>query len=134
MSLPDAISGAGEKIGHVEITQRSNASSASSGSQSSQVGLCRELETEEFELPVALVGEMEGGSDAVKEYYCGFGRCRPKWLQVFRNSTFFTVILCLNCAIEGAIVSGKCVGILGLSGIMPPQQTWETVMMVERET
>ena len=43
-----------------------------------------------------------------KEYFCGFGKCKPKWMQRFRDSKIFTFILCLNCCIEGALVSGKC--------------------------
>ena len=42
------------------------------------------------------------------EYYCGWGKCfRPRWLQVFRNAKFFTFLMCLNCFIEGALVSGE---------------------------
>ncbi len=42
-----------------------------------------------------------------EQYYCGVGKCRPKWLQVFLDARFFTFLLCLNCFIEGALVSGE---------------------------
>ena len=45
--------------------------------------------------------------DARTDYFCGLGRCRPKWLQVLVDARFFTFLLCLNCFIEGALVSGK---------------------------
>ena len=81
MSAPDAISPAVDsKEDSGSSTQSSNA-----GSESSQVF-------------------MFGASE--QEYFCGAGKCRPKWMQVFRDSKFFTFILCLNCAIEGALVSG----------------------------
>lgn len=40
------------------------------------------------------------------EYFCGIGKCRPKFLQVFRSAKFFTFLLCCNCFVEGALVSG----------------------------
>ena len=43
----------------------------------------------------------------VKEYYCGIRKWHPKWLQVFRSSKFFTLILCLQALTEGALVSGN---------------------------
>jgi len=43
-----------------------------------------------------------------KEYYCGVGKLHPRWLQVFRDAKFFTFLLCLDCFIEGALVSGEC--------------------------
>jgi len=46
------------------------------------------------------------GESPKTEYYCGLGRCTPKWLQVFVDARFFTFLLCLNCFIEGALVSG----------------------------
>ena len=42
-----------------------------------------------------------------EQYYCGLGSCRPKWMQVLRDARFFTFLLCLNCFIEGALVSGE---------------------------
>ena len=45
-------------------------------------------------------------SNGAKEYFCGFGKWRPKSLQVFRNSKFFTFLMCINSTIEGALVSG----------------------------
>lgn len=46
---------------------------------------------------------------AVQEYYCGVGRCRPKWMQKLRDARFFTFLLCCNCFIEGALVSGELI-------------------------
>ena len=45
-------------------------------------------------------------SNEAKEYFCGFAKWRPKSLQVFRNSKFFTFLMCINGTIEGALVSG----------------------------
>lgn len=42
------------------------------------------------------------------EYYCGIGQCRPKFLQCLRNTKFLTFLLCCDCLLEGALVSGKC--------------------------
>ena len=110
MSLPDAISG--EKI-ELENALKfatspisdSGSSSVTQSSESSQVVLCGEPGN--TDLPVT--GEMEESShiNGGKEYYCGFGKCKPKWLQVFRNAKFFTFLMCLNSLIEGAIVSGE---------------------------
>ena len=41
-----------------------------------------------------------------KEYYCGVGKCHPRWLQVFQHAKFFTFLLCLFCFVQGALVSG----------------------------
>lgn len=41
------------------------------------------------------------------EYFCGFGPFRPKCLQVFRSAKFFTFLLCTNCIVEGALVTGR---------------------------
>lgn len=43
-----------------------------------------------------------------KAYHCGIGPCRPKQLQRFASTKFFTFMLCINALIEGALVSGKC--------------------------
>ena len=40
------------------------------------------------------------------KYRFGCGPCRPACLQIFRNSIFFTFILCLNVIVEGSIVLG----------------------------
>ena len=37
------------------------------------------------------------------EYFCGFGRCRPKCLQVFRSAYFFTFLICCDIFIEGVL-------------------------------
>ena len=42
-----------------------------------------------------------------KEYYCGVGKIHPRWLQIFRDAKFFTFLLCVDCFIEGALVSGE---------------------------
>lgn len=111
MSLPDAISG--EKIELENASEfatspsGSASSSATQSSESSQVVLCRE--PGDTDLPVAEEMEESSHINGGKEYYCGFGKCRPKWLQVFRNAKFFTFLMCLNSTIEGAIVSGTVV-------------------------
>ena len=46
-------------------------------------------------------------AEDVEEYFCGICNWHPKWLQVFRSAYFFTFMLCLNCFVEGAIVSGE---------------------------
>jgi hypothetical protein len=46
---------------------------------------------------------------AVQEYYCGVGRCRPSWMKKLRDARFFTFLLCCNCFIEGALVSGELI-------------------------
>ena len=52
----------------------------------------------------------DSAHDQQVEYYCGVGRCRPSWMQRLRDARFFTFLLCLNCFIEGALVSGESVG------------------------
>ena len=42
-----------------------------------------------------------------KLHYCGVGPCRPKSLQRCASAKIFTLILCLDALIEGALVSGK---------------------------
>ena len=46
-------------------------------------------------------------AEIVQEYYCGVGKCRPSWMQKLRDARFFTFLLCCNCFIEGALVSGE---------------------------
>ena len=41
------------------------------------------------------------------EYFCGIGKCRPKFLQIFRSAKFFTFILCCYALIEGTLASGR---------------------------
>lgn len=55
--------------------------------------------------------EAEGA--VVQEYYCGVGRCRPGWMQKLRDARFFTFLLCCNCFIEGALVSGELFNVVG---------------------
>ena len=46
--------------------------------------------------------------DGMPQYYFGVKCWHPKWMQkVFANAKFFTLILCLNGFVEGALVSGK---------------------------
>ena len=85
--------------------------SHSQDSQSSQAILCN-IREEDPKRPVvdaesnsSAETEEDHGSQG-KEYFCGIGRWKPKWLQVFRNAKFFTFILCLNCLVEGSLVSG----------------------------
>ena len=54
------------------------------------------------------VKDSAGEGAGEKEYFCGIGKCRPKWMQViFRNSKFVTFLLCLNAIIESGLVSGN---------------------------
>ncbi len=43
----------------------------------------------------------------VPNYSCGAGPCRPKYLQVFANTKFFTLILCVFAIAEQALISGE---------------------------
>jgi hypothetical protein len=61
---------------------------------------------------------VESSQDLVAEnvtykYYFGFPCWRPKWMQtVFANAKFFTVLLCINGLVEGALASGEFVHLL----------------------
>lgn len=102
MSAPDATSNEST----VEVTGSSN-SSCTEGS----------LHTYEVQLQSVLMSGHGAEDDSnhadgrAKEYFCGLGKCRPKWLQIFGNSKFFTFLMCLNATIEGALVSGMTKGI-----------------------
>lgn len=50
---------------------------------------------------------VEDDSDSAPHMGCGFGRCRPRFLQVFANPIVFMIVLNTYCFVEGAIVSGK---------------------------
>ncbi len=55
--------------------------------------------------------QQDGGNDEVDglmiEYFCGIGRWKPRCLQVFRNSYFFTFLICSHILIEGAVATGE---------------------------
>ena len=51
----------------------------------------------------------DSGHEQQVEYYCGVGRCRPSWMQRLRDARFFTFLLCLNCFVQGSLVSGESV-------------------------
>ena len=59
-----------------------------------------------------------GGDDEEKrvEYFCGFGRFRPKCLQVFRSAYFFTFLICCDIFVEGTLATGKKVLFIYLIG------------------
>ena len=38
---------------------------------------------------------------------CGFGKCRPRFLQIFANPITFMIVLNIYCILEGAIASGE---------------------------
>ena len=61
------------------------------------------VDANDIESPVD--GEVKDGGPT--RHYCGAGPCRPKHLQVFANSKFFTAILCLFAMTETALISGK---------------------------
>ena len=60
------------------------------------------------------------------EYFCGFGRCRPKCLQVFRSVYCFTFLICCDIFIEGALATGKSG--LQTTNLHWVQLTWEKVV------
>lgn len=43
------------------------------------------------------------------EYFCGIGKCRPKFLQIFRSAYFFTFLICCNVFIEGGLAVGEAI-------------------------
>ena len=110
MSVPDA-TGNESAVAEVEVTTSSSSSSSSSSNCSTE-GSQVLLHTNEVQVQPVLMSMAEddnhpdGMLDEVKEYFCGLGKCRPKWLQIFGNSKFFTFLMCLNATIEGALVSG----------------------------
>ena len=53
-----------------------------------------------------IVDVVEGVPLERVEYYCGFGKCKPKWLQVFRNVYFISFLICTDNLIEGAVATG----------------------------
>jgi len=53
--------------------------------------------------------EVEDDPASVTHMGCGFGRCRPRFLQIFANPIVFMIILNIYCLVEGAIVSGECI-------------------------
>ena len=38
---------------------------------------------------------------------CGFGPCRPGWLQIFAKPICFMIFLNTYCFLEGTVISGK---------------------------
>ncbi len=80
-------------------TEAAPAPAGDMSSTSSQVLVSEDEHKEDLETTA-------DGEAIVKEYFCGIWRCRPKWLQIFRSSKFFTFIMCLYSIIEGAIVTG----------------------------
>ena len=46
-------------------------------------------------------------SPVIEHMGCGFGRCQPRFLQIFARPFVFMIILNIYCLVEGAIVSGK---------------------------
>ena len=52
--------------------------------------------------------ERESTASDESQYHFGIRSWHPKWMQTaFANAKFFTLILCLNGLVEGALVSGK---------------------------
>ena len=65
---------------------------------------------EDLEDPVRSGEDQDDGVEEVLklvEYFCGLGKCRPKWLQVFRSVYFFTFLICCDILIEGAVATGE---------------------------
>ena len=40
---------------------------------------------------------------------CGFGPCRPGWLQIFSKPICFMIFLNTYCFLEGTVISGKVI-------------------------
>ena len=57
-----------------------------------------------------LAGENETESlvplEPERQYYCGCGPFRPRWLQWFARPTVYTTLLCLFVLVESCVVSG----------------------------
>lgn len=115
MNEPDTVEEVATATTDNLLAHSSSSVSTNGNSQSpdgSQV-LLHKMREMELSQPVEATENMENSAKnghthgtGIKEYFCGVGKCRPKWMQVFRDSKFFTFILCLNCCIEGALVSG----------------------------
>ncbi len=76
--------------------------------ESSEEDVADESERGRQEEPVGAESHPEGLGDVHgPRYFCGVGRCRPKWLQVLARGNVFTFLLCMNALIEGALVSGQ---------------------------
>lgn len=116
----------GHRNGYASSSYESSGGSGSSSSNTSQTQLVQAIRLEpvkpgndkqgsvlDKERHLSSSSGSEGkGSEAesaevVQEYYCGVGRCRPSWMQKLRDARFFTFLLCCNCFIEGALVSGE---------------------------
>lgn len=57
-------------------------------------------------------GRQEDGSDRGSDsdprvMGCGFGRCRPRFLQIFATPFAFMIAMLAYCLLEGAIVNGE---------------------------
>ena len=75
----------------------------------SSTNLMRKTDTNtvEKERSPELAGTEETSAPVTGHMGCGFGGCRPRFLQIFANPIIFMVILNIYCLVEGAIVSGK---------------------------
>ena len=51
--------------------------------------------------------DLEDASLFTTRIGCGFGRCRPRFLQYLANPIIFMIVLNFYCLVEGAIVSGE---------------------------
>lgn len=106
----------GNALGNTPSHESIEGSGSSSGSNTSQTQL-QHVSKEEVLLQSPKERHPSSGSagshskredsEQPVEYYCGVGRCRPKWMQRLRDARFFTFLLCCNCFIEGALVSGE---------------------------
>ena len=45
----------------------------------------------------------EASATATIKHACGFGSCKPKWMQPLANVKLFTIITCILACVNGAI-------------------------------
>ena len=53
--------------------------------------------------------EPDNDDDITAGNRCGFGPCRPGWLQIFAKPICFVIFLNTYCFLEGTIISGKVI-------------------------
>ena len=96
-----AVSGSVDSSLHLSLSGTASSSGSSHESSTSSA-------SSQVLVPTLAEHLKDSAGGGEKEYFCGIGKCRPKWMQVvFRNSKSFTLILCLQVIIEGALVSGN---------------------------
>ena len=54
------------------------------------------------------LAELDDEPPPVANMGCGFGRCRPRFLQCFAKPVVFMIVLNMYCILGGTIASGEC--------------------------